>query len=88
MALFGTIRQFYRKTYLGSRTPLAWHNLTFDRRRFVVALAGVAFAVLLMFIFNGFKNALYDSQVQLHKALNGEIDVKELVARVNVTDRL
>ena len=73
MALFSTIRNFYRKTYLGSRTPLAWHNLTFERRRLVVALAGVAFAVLLMFIFNGFKNALYDSQVQLHKALNGEI---------------
>ncbi|MGK7913027.1 MAG: ABC transporter permease DevC [Synechococcus sp.] len=73
MALFGTIRQFYRTTYLGRHTPLAWNNLTFERRRFVVALAGVAFAVLLMFIFNGFKNALYDSQVQLHKALNGEI---------------
>ena len=55
------------------RTPLAWYNLTYERRRLVVALAGVAFAVLLMFIFNGFRNALYDSQVQLHTALNGEI---------------
>jgi putative ABC transport system permease protein len=28
--------------------------------------------VLLMFIFQGFQNALYDSQVQLHKLLNGD----------------
>jgi putative ABC transport system permease protein len=28
-------------------------------------LAGVGFAVLLMFLFTGFKNALYDSQIQL-----------------------
>ena len=59
--------------YIFRRTPLAWYNLTYERRRLVVALAGVAFAVLLMFIFNGFRNALYDSQVQLHTTLNGEI---------------
>ena len=34
---------------------------------------GVAFAVLLMFVFIGFRNALYDSQIQLLKQLNGEI---------------
>ncbi|MGK7908278.1 MAG: ABC transporter permease DevC [Synechococcus sp.] len=55
------------------QTPLAWYNLTYERRRLLVALAGVAFAVLLMFIFKGFQNALYDSQVQLHKSLNGDI---------------
>jgi putative ABC transport system permease protein len=55
------------------RTPLAWFNLTYKRQRLITALAGVAFAVLLMFIFKGFENALYDSQVQLLKAMNGEI---------------
>jgi putative ABC transport system permease protein len=55
------------------RTPLAWFNLTFDRRRLITALLGVSFAVLLMFIFRGFENALYDSQVQLLKQFNGEI---------------
>lgn len=55
------------------RTPLAWFNLTYERRRLLTALAGVAFAVLLMFIFRGFENALYDSQVQLIKLLNGDV---------------
>lgn len=57
------------------RTPLAWSNLTYERRRLLTAIAGVAFAVLLMFMFRGFENALYDSQVQLLKVLNGEIVV-------------
>jgi putative ABC transport system permease protein len=47
------------------RTPLALLNLIHDRKKFLTSLAGVAFAVLLMFLFNGFKNALYDSQTQL-----------------------
>ncbi|MEO1403142.1 MAG: ABC transporter permease DevC [Cyanobacteria bacterium J06635_1] len=55
------------------RIPLAWLNLTHDRRRFATSLAGVGFAVMLMFIFSGFMNALYDSQLQLLNQLNGEI---------------
>ncbi|MBF2074155.1 MAG: FtsX-like permease family protein [Synechococcales cyanobacterium C42_A2020_086] len=55
------------------RTPLAWFNLTYERRRLLTAIAGVSFAVLLMFMFRGFENALYDSQVQLLKLLNGDI---------------
>jgi putative ABC transport system permease protein len=57
------------------RTPLAWFNLTYERRRLLTALAGVSFAVLLMFIFRGFENALYDSQVQLIKLLNADVMV-------------
>ncbi|MEO0853223.1 MAG: DevC protein, partial [Cyanobacteria bacterium J06648_11] len=55
------------------KTPLAWFNLTYERRRLITAIAGVAFAVLLMFMFVGFKNALYDSQVQLLKLFNAEV---------------
>jgi putative ABC transport system permease protein len=55
------------------RTPLAWFNLTYKRQRLLTALAGVSFAVVLMFIFKGFENALYDSQVQLLNAFNGDI---------------
>ncbi len=54
-------------------TPLAWFNLTAEKRRLLTAVAGVTFAVLLMFMFQGFENALYDSQVQLIKLLNGDI---------------
>ncbi|MBD1918063.1 MULTISPECIES: ABC transporter permease DevC [Cyanophyceae] len=55
------------------RTPLALLNLIHDRKKFLTSMAGVAFAVLLMFLFSGFKNALYDSQTQLLERLNGEI---------------
>ena len=55
------------------RTPLALLNLIHDRKKFLTSLAGVAFAVLLMFLFNGFKNALYDSQTQLLEKFNAEI---------------
>jgi putative ABC transport system permease protein len=55
------------------RVPLAWLNLTHDRKKFVTSLGGVAFAVMLMFLFSGFMNALYDSQVQLIEKLNGEV---------------
>jgi putative ABC transport system permease protein len=48
-----------------TRTPLAWLNLTHDKRRFALSLAGVGFAVVLMFIELGFYNALLDSTVAL-----------------------
>jgi putative ABC transport system permease protein len=56
-----------------AKTPLAWKNLTHDMRRLVVAVCGVAFAVLLMFTQVGFQNALFDSQVKLIDDLEGEI---------------
>jgi putative ABC transport system permease protein len=55
------------------RTPLAWNNLTHDLRRLVVAIAGVAFAVILIFMELGFLNALLESTVQLLRKLDGEI---------------
>lgn len=67
--------RFLSKWTLFRRVPLAWLNLTHDRKRFVISLGGVAFAVLLMFIFTGFMNALYDSQVQLLDRLNGDVIV-------------
>ncbi len=47
------------------RTPLAWQNLTHNVRRLLVALSGVTFAVVLMFMQRGFQNALFDSTVAL-----------------------
>ncbi|MFM7471517.1 MAG: ABC transporter permease DevC [Nodosilinea sp.] len=55
------------------RTPLALLNLIHDRRKFLTSVAGVTFAVLLMLLFNGFKNALYDSQINFLEHLNGDI---------------
>lgn len=56
-----------------TKTPLAWKNLTHDVRRLVVAICGIAFAVLLMFTQVGFQNALFDSQVKLIDDLAGDI---------------
>jgi len=55
------------------RVPLAWKNLTHNRLRFVLAMAGVGFAVFLMFAQYGFRNALFDSTVELVRRLDGEL---------------
>lgn len=54
-------------------TPLAWKNLTHDWVRLAVAVAGIGFAVLLMFTQVGFQNALFDSQVKIIDDLEGDI---------------
>src|SRR4029079_1299903 len=56
-----------------NRTPLAWKNLTHDLRRLLVAVSGVAFAVILIFMELGFLNALLESTVQVLRRLNGDI---------------
>lgn len=56
-----------------TKTPLAWKNLTHDWRRLVIALVGIAFAVVLMFSQVGFQNALFDSQVKLIDDLDGDV---------------
>ena len=53
--------------------PLAWLQLIREKVRLLVALAGIGFAVILMFIQLGFRDALFDSSVRLHKALQGDI---------------
>src|SRR5262249_12565745 len=58
---------------LFSRVPLAWLNLTHDRRRLVVRVLGVAFAVFLMFVQLGFWNALLDASVELIEQFNGDL---------------
>ncbi len=56
-----------------SRVPLAWKNLTHDLRKLTVAVAGISFAVMLMFQQRGFNNALFDSTVALVKQLEADI---------------
>lgn len=48
-----------------TKTPLSWLNLTHNKGRFALSLAGVGFAVVLMFVEAGFYNALLDSTVAL-----------------------
>src|SRR4051812_23597619 len=53
--------------------PLAWANLTHDRWRFVLFSLGIAFAVVLMFVQYGFRNALLDSNFLLIDHLNADL---------------
>ncbi len=43
--------------------PLAWLQLARQKIRFLVALAGIAFVAVLMFMQIGFQAALYDSAI-------------------------
>ncbi|MFM7150215.1 MAG: ABC transporter permease, partial [Gemmataceae bacterium] len=55
--------------------PLAWLNLTHNRVRMVLFCAGIGFAVLLMFIQYGCRNALLDSSVLLIDKLDAQLVV-------------
>lgn len=53
--------------------PLAWLILVKERNRLLVAIAGIAFAVILIFMQLGFMNALYDSATAPHRNLKADL---------------
>ncbi|MBR8827768.1 MAG: ABC transporter permease DevC [Gomphosphaeria aponina SAG 52.96 = DSM 107014] len=55
------------------KTPLSWLQLTHEKVRLLVAIAGICFADFLMFMQLGFRDALFDSAVILNEAIDGEI---------------
>lgn len=55
------------------RTPLALLNLLHERTRLIVAIAGVAFAVLLIFMNLGFQGALLATTVTFYEQLDADI---------------
>ena len=65
--MIGFIQQLRR------RTPLGWLQLSHEKGRFLVALSGIAFADVLMFMQLGFQNALFDSNTRLHASMQGDI---------------
>jgi len=64
MTLIGRLRE---------RTPLGWLQLRHDRGRLLVAVAGIAFADVLMFTQLGFQASIYDANTRFHRALNADI---------------
>jgi putative ABC transport system permease protein len=56
-----------------SKTPLAWLQLTRERVRLMVALAGISFADILMFMQLGFQGALYDTNTRVPRAVKGDL---------------
>jgi putative ABC transport system permease protein len=63
------------------RTPLGWLQLLHNKTRFVVAVAGVGFAVVLVFMQLGFMNMLFDTTVMLHKKFDAEVVILSTEAK-------
>jgi putative ABC transport system permease protein len=55
--------------------PLAWRNLTENRWRLLGSVAGAGFAVVLMLVEIGFRNALLDNMVAVVHGLDGDLFV-------------
>ena len=55
------------------RTPLAWLNLIHERTRLMVAIAGVSFAVMIIFMNLGFLGALALTAYQTYSNINADI---------------
>jgi putative ABC transport system permease protein len=53
--------------------PLAWLQLIEHKSRLAVAIAGIAFADMLIFIQLGFQDALYDAAIQPHRNLRADL---------------
>ncbi|MEH2142676.1 ABC transporter permease DevC [Nostoc sp.] len=55
------------------KIPLGWLQLAQQKVRLLVAVAGIGFIVLLMFVQLGFQDALYSSATALHQNLKGDL---------------
>ncbi|MEB3176941.1 MAG: ABC transporter permease DevC [Synechococcus sp.] len=55
------------------RVPLAWLLLTRQPVRLLIALAGISFAGILMFMQLGFRDGLFDASVTIHRLFNADL---------------
>ncbi|MEM7726945.1 MAG: ABC transporter permease DevC [Cyanobacteria bacterium P01_A01_bin.45] len=65
--MLGFLKQLQR------RTPLGWLQLSRHKGRFIVAISGIAFADILMFMQLGFQNSLFESNTKLNSAILADI---------------
>jgi putative ABC transport system permease protein len=71
------------------RVPLAWLQLTRYKLRLVVAILGIAFAAILIFMQLAFLDSLYESQTALHTRLVADLvlinsQMKTLATKISV----
>ena len=59
----------------GRRIPLSWLLLTRQPVRLLVALAGISFAGILMFMQLGFRDGLFDASVTVHRLFDAVLDL-------------
>ena len=55
------------------KTPIAWLQMSHQKARLLVAITGIAFADLLMFVQLGLRDSLFDSQVRPYATLQGDL---------------
>ena len=61
------------KPWQGRRIPLSWLLLTRQPVRLIVALAGISFAGILMFMQLGFRDGLFDASVTVHRRFDADL---------------
>ena len=57
----------------GKNFSIALSQLKYEKVRLLVALSGIIFAVVMMFMQLGFSDALFDSSVLLHKSMQADV---------------
>ena len=62
-----------RRFWQQRRIPLSWLLLSRQPVRLLVALAGISFAGILMFMQLGFRDGLFDASVTVHRLFNADI---------------
>jgi|SRR5215472_327554 len=73
-SVFSKARNFgSRPASVASVVPLAWRNLNADKTRLVRAISGISFAVLLIMIQLGFREAFLDSALAIIRNIDGDI---------------
>jgi len=55
------------------KTPLAWKNIKHNKARTAIGVAGVGFAVILMFMQIGFKGAIKKTATQIYDSLDFDL---------------
>ncbi|QNI64321.1 ABC transporter permease DevC [Synechococcus sp. A15-44] len=61
------------RIWRGRRIPLSWLLLTRQPVRLLVALAGISFAGILMFMQLGFRDGLFDASVTAHRLFDADV---------------
>ncbi|MFM6518773.1 MAG: ABC transporter, partial [Microcystis panniformis] len=64
-------RKLFQKR--GTKLATAWLQLKHQKVRLLVALSGVIFSVVIIFMQLGIRDALFDSAVRFHQSLEGDI---------------
>ena len=58
---------------MARKIPIAWLQLSKEKLRLLVALSGVSFAVILVFMQLGFRGSVYESATRYQRGLDYDL---------------